>query len=165
MRPNSHLQPILKSFLRWPLTLNMTFDLVNKVPMLHLWPRLGSNGTWTFQMRPNFTFWAYLNIWPQMTFDLDMWLLTMSTNAVHATRWILTKSPRCDGINVHSLNVANQGRWSRSILLRSQSGVKLLNNALWLPNLVRRTPDWSAVQYWVQRSCGVRWGSTGGQIT
>ena len=35
-----------------------------------------------------------------------------------ATRWILTKSPSYDGINVLSLNIANQGSCLRSILLR-----------------------------------------------
>ena len=48
----------------------------------------------------------------------------MSTSSteivVRAKTWILTKSPCCDGINMYSLDVANQGRWSRSILLRGQ---------------------------------------------
>ena len=48
--------------------------------MLHLWPKFGSNWTSIFQMRSNFTFSAFLKIWPQMTFVLDMWPLTLSTN-------------------------------------------------------------------------------------
>ena len=35
-----------------------------------------------------------------------------------AARQILTKSPRCDGINLCNSNVANQGSWSRCILLQ-----------------------------------------------
>ena len=34
-----------------------------------------------------------------------------------------------------------------------------LRNALWLPNLVIRTPDQSVVHYWVQRSCRGHVGS------
>ena len=36
-------------------------------------------------------------------------------------------------------------------------------NALWLPNLVRRTPDQSVVHCWGQRSCRGQLGSTRGQ--
>ena len=39
-----------------------------------------------------------------------------------------------------------------------------LRNALWLPNLVLRTPDQSVVHCWVQRSCRGHLGSTRGQI-
>ena len=41
-----------------------------------------------------------------------------------------------------------------------------LRNALWLPNLVIRTPDQSVhvVHCWVQRSCRGHLGSTRGQI-
>ena len=42
---------------------------------------------------------------------------TLVLPLVHATRRILTKSPRSDGINLWSWNVVNQGSWSRSILL------------------------------------------------
>ena len=39
-----------------------------------------------------------------------------------------------------------------------------LKNALWLPNLVRRTPDQSIVHCWGRRSCRGHLGSTRGQI-
>ena len=39
-----------------------------------------------------------------------------------------------------------------------------LKNALWLPNLVERTPDHSVVHCWGQRSCQGHLGSTRGQI-
>ena len=39
-----------------------------------------------------------------------------------------------------------------------------LRNALWLPNLVIRTPDQSVVHCWGQRSCRGHLGSTRGQI-
>ena len=38
-------------------------------------------------------------------------------------------------------------------------------NALWLPNLVSRTPDHSVVHCWGQRSCRGHPGSAWGQIT
>ena len=67
---------------------HMTFDL-------HLWPLTswvceGSyiiwiNQVWfqsnfNFSNEVNFTFWANLATWPQMTFDLHMWPSTSSTN-------------------------------------------------------------------------------------
>ena len=42
-------------------------------------PQFGSNRTSTFQMRPFFTFSAYLTTWPQMTFYLGIWPLTAWT--------------------------------------------------------------------------------------
>ena len=39
-----------------------------------------------------------------------------------------------------------------------------LRNALWLPNLVKRTPGQSVVYCWGQRSCRGHQGSTKGQI-
>ena len=39
-----------------------------------------------------------------------------------------------------------------------------LKNALWLPNLVRSTPDQSVVYCWGQRSCWGHLGSTRSQI-
>ena len=39
-----------------------------------------------------------------------------------------------------------------------------LTNALWLPNLVRRTPDQSVVHCWGRRSCRGHLGSSRGQI-
>ena len=39
-----------------------------------------------------------------------------------------------------------------------------LRNALWLPNLVRRTPDQSIVHCWGQRSCRGHLGSSRGQF-
>ena len=39
-----------------------------------------------------------------------------------------------------------------------------LTNGLWLPNLVRRTPDQSVVHCWGQRSCRGQLGSSRGQI-
>ena len=39
--------------------------------------------------------------------------------------------------------------------------VKSSRNALWLPNLVSRTPDQSVVHCWGQRSCRVSWGQPG----
>ena len=42
--------------------------------------------------------------------------------------------------------------------------VKSSRNALWLPNLVRRTPDHSLVHFWGQRSCRGHLGSARGQI-
>ena len=36
-----------------------------------------------------------------------------------------------------------------------------LKNALWLPNLVKRTPDQSVLHCWGQRSCRVIWGQPG----
>ena len=39
-----------------------------------------------------------------------------------------------------------------------------LRNALWLPNLVRRTPDQSVVHCWGQRSCRGQLGSSRGQF-
>ena len=47
---------------------------------------------------------------------------------------------------------------------QGQPGVKLLGNTLWLPSLVERNPDRIILQCWGRRSCGVRWGSTGGKI-
>ena len=35
---------------------------------------------------------------------------------------------------------------------------RYLTNALWLPNLVGRTPDQSVMHCWGRRSCGVSWG-------
>ena len=89
----------------------MTFDLDKcdlwpcqqaKVPMLHHNPSLVPLRLSTFQMRQNFTFSAYLKVWPQTTFDLDMWPLTTSTNAsyhvtiydsslveIHHSMWML----------------------------------------------------------------------------
>ena len=43
--------------------------------------------------------------------------------------------------------------------------VKSSRNALWLPNLVSRTPDHSIVHCWGQRSCRGHLGSARGQIT
>ena len=42
--------------------------------------------------------------------------------------------------------------------------VKSSRNALWLPNLVSRTPDHSVVHFWGQRSCRGHLGSARGQI-
>ena len=39
-----------------------------------------------------------------------------------------------------------------------------LRNALWLPNLVKRTPDQSVVHCWGQRSCRGQLGSSRGQF-
>ena len=43
--------------------------------------------------------------------------------------------------------------------------VKSSRNALWLPNLVSRTPDHSVLHCWGQRSCRGHLGSARGQIT
>ena len=53
--------------------------------------------------------------WRKCVFkDVEFFAFTFG----QATRRILTKSPRCDGINMYNiLNVANQGSCSRSILL------------------------------------------------
>ena len=45
---------------------------------------------------------------------------------------------------------------------RSSRG-QIALNALWPPNLVRRTPDWSVVHCWGQRSHRSHLESTGGQ--
>ena len=42
--------------------------------------------------------------------------------------------------------------------------VKSSRNALWLPNLVSRTPDHSVAHFWGQRSCRGHLGSARGQI-
>ena len=47
---------------------------------------------------------------------------------------------------------------------RDQPGVKLLRNAQWLPNLVGRTPNWSVMHCWDQRSYRGKPRSTSGQI-
>ena len=47
---------------------------------------------------------------------------------------------------------------------KGHQGVNLLKNALWLPNLVRSTPNQSIVHCSGQRSCRVHQGSTKGQI-
>ena len=39
-----------------------------------------------------------------------------------------------------------------------------IRNALWLPNLVGRTPDQSVMHCWGQRSCRGQLGSARGQI-
>ena len=58
------------------------------------------------------------------------------------------------------------GIFSKGPHLRSKviQGSICLRNTLWLPNLVRRTPDQSIVHCWGQRSCRGHLGSTGGQI-
>ena len=43
-------------------------------------------------------------------------------------------------------------------------GLICLRNALWLSNLVRRTPDQSIVHCWGQRSCRGQLGSSRGQL-
>ena len=43
--------------------------------------------------------------------------------------------------------------------------VKLLRNALWVPNLIGRTPVQSVMHYWGQRLCTDQQGSTRGQFT
>ena len=48
--------------------------------------------------------------------------------------------------------------------VKGHPGVNLPYNVLWLPNLVRRTPDQSIVYCWGQRSCRGHLGSTRGQI-
>ena len=48
--------------------------------------------------------------------------------------------------------------------VKGHSGVNCLTNALWLPNLMRRTPDQSVVNCWGQRSYRGQLGSSRGQI-
>ena len=57
------------------------------------------------------------------------------------------------------------GIFSKRLNLGSKviQGSICLNNTLWLPNLVRRTPDQSLVHCWGQRSCRGHLGSTRGQ--
>ena len=73
--PNSHFQVILQLNLRWPLTL-----ICN---LLTTWTyegsQFGSNQTLTFHCEAIFTCSVYLTTWPQMTFDLCIWLLTAWT--------------------------------------------------------------------------------------
>ena len=60
---------------RWPLT-SWTYEGSNITSINQVWFQSDFN----FSNEANFTFSAYLIIWPQMTFDLDMWSLTSSTN-------------------------------------------------------------------------------------
>ena len=60
---------------RWPLT-SWTLEGSNITSINQVWFQSDFN----FSNEANFTFSAYLIIWPQMTFDLDMWPLTSSTN-------------------------------------------------------------------------------------
>ena len=64
----------------WPWY--VTFDLMNiwRFPYYTNKSSLVPIGLPTFQMKSISTFSAYLTSWPQMTFDLDMWPLTSSTN-------------------------------------------------------------------------------------
>ena len=45
-----------------------------------------------------------------------------------------------------------------------QPGVKLLRNAIWVPNLVGKTPDRRVVRYWGRTSCRGQPESTRGPI-
>ena len=58
----------------------------------------------------------------------------------------------------------NAGSQRSCRVKRGQPGVILLSDALWLPNLVWRTPGQSVVQCWCRRSYEVKWWSTGDQI-
>ena len=65
----------------WPLTLvydlwPMNIQRVHIVTINQVWFQLDFN----FSNEATFTFSAYLTTWLQMTFDLDMWPLTSSTN-------------------------------------------------------------------------------------
>ena len=48
--------------------------------------------------------------------------------------------------------------------VKGHPGSICLRNALWLPNLVRRTPDQSVVHSWGQRLCRGHLGLIRGQI-
>ena len=83
MRPFSHFQPILQLDLRWPLMLvNDIWPHEHmKVPIsYHInKPNLVPIGLQLFKWG-HFHILVHLTTWPQMTFDLDMWLLISSTN-------------------------------------------------------------------------------------
>ena len=59
----------------WPLT-TWTYKGSHIISRNQVWFQLDFN----FSNEATFTFSAYLTIWPQMTFDLNMWSLTSSTN-------------------------------------------------------------------------------------
>ena len=59
----------------WHLT-TWTYEGSHIISINHVWFQSDFN----FSNGANFTFSAYLSTWPQMTFDLDMWPLTSSTN-------------------------------------------------------------------------------------
>ena len=48
--------------------------------------------------------------------------------------------------------------------VKGHPGVKLLRNALWLPNLMRRIPNQTVMHCWGQRSCRGQLGSSRGQV-
>ena len=59
----------------WPLTA-WTYESLHIISINQVWFKSDFN----FSNKAIFTFLAYLTTWPQMTFDLDMWPLTSSTN-------------------------------------------------------------------------------------
>ena len=59
----------------WPLT-SWTNEGTHIISINQVWFQLDIN----FSNEATFTFSAYLTLWPQMIFDLDMWPLTSSTN-------------------------------------------------------------------------------------
>ena len=59
----------------WPLTV-WTYEGSHIISINQVWFQSHRN----FSNEATFTFSAYLTTWPQMTFDLDMWPLTSSTN-------------------------------------------------------------------------------------
>ena len=78
MKQFLHFQPVLQLNLRWPLTL--VYDIWLRE---HMKVPISIDQVWfnvNFSNGAIFTFLVYLTTWPQMTFDLDMWPLTSSTN-------------------------------------------------------------------------------------
>ena len=59
----------------WPLTA-WTYEGSHIISINQVWFKSDFN----FSNEIIFTFSAYLTTWPQMTFDLDIWTLTSSTN-------------------------------------------------------------------------------------
>ena len=64
----------------WPWYMIIDHMNIQRVPYCINQPSLVPSDL-NFSNEATFTFSAYLTTWPQMTFDLDMWPLTISTNA------------------------------------------------------------------------------------
>ena len=73
MRSILHFQPILQLDQRWSLTLVCEGSHV--ISINQVWSKSDIN----FSNEANFTFSAYLTTWPQMTFDLGMWPLDLTS--------------------------------------------------------------------------------------
>ena len=103
--------------LRWPLTLYMTFDHMNIWRFsYHINNQAWFQSDFNFSNEATFTFLAYLTTWPQMTFDLDMWPLTSSTNegshvASKAQLWL--KSIKALWKVEPNVKVVVRANWSR----------------------------------------------------